>query len=106
MRYHHGYGCYSHGGWHQGYCGPGPEYGPPYGYGRGGGYGWDAPGDEPRPRGLRGRFGGGAGAGAQQSTAMQLEAYLESLRDEMRAIEQDLRDLRAAEGGPSDKPEA
>jgi hypothetical protein len=104
MRYHHDYGCYGHGGWHQGYCGPEPEYGPPFGYGRSWGYGSDAPIDEPRPRGLRGRFGGGAVA--RQSTATQIEGYLESLRDEMRAIEQDLRDLRASEGGPSDKPEA
>jgi hypothetical protein len=104
MRYHHGYGCYGHGGWHQGYCGPGPEYEPAYGYGRAWGYGWDAPVDEPRPRGLRGRFGGGAVA--RQSTATQLEGYLESLRDEMRAIEQDLSDLRAAEGGSADKPKA
>jgi hypothetical protein len=103
MRYHHGYGCYGHGGWHQGYCGPAPEYGPHYGYGGAGGYGWDAPVDEPRPRGLRGRFGGGV---ARQTTATQLEGYLESLKDEMRAIEQDLRDLRAADGGPADKPEA
>ena len=104
MRYHHGSGCYGHGGGHQGYCGPGPEFGPAYGFVRGGGYGWGAPGDDPRPRGLRGRFGGGAVA--RQSTATQLEGYLESLRDEMRAIEQDLRDLRAADGGSADKPEA
>ncbi len=103
MRYHHGYGCHGHGEWHQGYCGPGPEYGPAYGYGRGWGYGWDAPTDEPGPRGPRARFGGAA---PRQSTATQLEGYLESLRDEMRAIEQDLRDLRAAEGAPSARPEA
>jgi hypothetical protein len=104
MRYHHGYGCDGHGGWHQGYCGPGPDYGPPYGYGREWGYGWDAPVEEPRLRGLRGRLGGGALA--RQSTATQLEGYLESLRDEMRAIEQDLRDLRAAEGGSAERTEA
>ena len=103
MRYHRGYGCYGHGGWHQGYCGPGPEYGPTYGYGMGWGYGRDLPDEEPRPRSLRGRFSGGAVA--RRSTADQLEGYLESLRDEMRAIEQDLRDLRTAEGGSPDKPE-
>jgi hypothetical protein len=104
MNYHHGSGCSGHGGGHQGHCGPGSEFGPAYGYGRGGGCGWDAPGDDPRARGLRGRFGGGAVA--RRSTATQLEGYLESLRDEIRAIEQDLRDLRAAEGGSADKPEA
>jgi hypothetical protein len=103
MRYHHGHGC-DHGGWHQGYCDSGPEYGSSYGFERGWGHGWDAPVEVPRPRGLRGRFGGGAVA--RQSTATQLEGYLESLRDEMRAIEQDLRDLRAADGGSADTPEA
>jgi hypothetical protein len=106
VRYHHGCGCYGHGGWHQGYCGPEPEYGPAYGYGRSWNYGWDLllPDEEPRPRSVRGRFGGGAVA--RQATAAQLEGYLESLKDEMRAIEQDLRDLRTSESRPSDKPEA
>jgi hypothetical protein len=98
MRYHHGYGCYGHGGSYQG-CGP--DYGPAYGYGRGWGYGWDLPDEEPRPRSLRGRFGGGAVA--RRSTAAQLEGYLESLRDEMRAIEQDLSSLRTSEGGSSEQ---
>jgi|GEM_PF-1599865 hypothetical protein len=104
MRYHHGSGCSGHGGWHPGYCDPGPEFGPAYGYGRGAGYGWGAPGDEPRPRGPRGRFGGGGPA--RQSTETQLEGYLESLREEMRAIEQDLQDLRTSESSPRTKPEA
>ena len=104
MRHHHGYGCYGHGGWHQGYCGPGPECGPEYGYGRGWGYGWAPPDEYPWPRGLRGRFGGGAVP--RRSTVAQLEGYLESLRDEMRAIEQNLSDLRTAEGGSADKPKA
>jgi hypothetical protein len=91
MRYHHGCGCYGHGDTHWG-CGPGPVHGPGYGYGYG--YGWDAPDDDPRPYRRRGRFGG---AVARQSTATQLEAYLASLRDEIRAAEQDLRDLGMAE---------
>jgi hypothetical protein len=87
MRYHHGYGCYGHGGWHQG-CGPEPGYGPGPGYGYG--WGWDAPDEDPRPYRRRGRPGGTV---ARQTTAAQLEAYLASLRDEIRAAEQDLRDL-------------
>jgi hypothetical protein len=99
MRYHHLGGCYGHGGWYAGHCGPGPGYGP------GWGYGWDAPADEPRPHRLRrGRFGG---AGASRATAAtQLESYLASLRDEIRAIEQDLHDLQAEEGVLEGEPKA
>jgi hypothetical protein len=90
MRYHHGYGygCNGHGDPHWG-CAPGPGYGAGPGYG----WGWDAPDDDPRPYRRRGRFGGVV---ARQSTATQLESYLASLRDEIRAVEQDLRDLTAA----------
>ncbi len=91
MRYHHGYGCHSHEGpyWH---CGPRPVYD----RGPGFEYGWDAPEDFSRPNRRRGRFGG---TDSLQSTATRLERYLESLRDEMRAVEQDLRDLNASEDG-------
>ncbi len=89
MRYHHGcgYGCHGYDDWHWG-CGPEPGYGPRPGYG----WGWDAPDEDPRPYRRRGRRGG---AVARRSTATQLEAYLASLRDEIRAAEQDLRDLKA-----------
>ncbi len=88
MRYHHGSGSCGHGG---GHCGsePGPVYGPGSGYGSG----WVAP-DDPRLYRRRGRFGG---AVARRSTAAQLEGHLASLRDEIRAAEQDLRDLGPAE---------
>ncbi len=87
MRYHHGWGCYGHGGWHGG-CGSDPVYGPISGYGRG----WDAPDEDPRPYRRRGGLGTAA---ARRTTAAQLEAYLASLRDEIRAAEQDLHDLTA-----------
>jgi hypothetical protein len=76
MRYHHGYGCYGHEGWHRG-CGPEPRYGPGPGYGYG--WGWDSLDEDPRPYRWRGRPGG---AVAWRLTATQLEAYLASLRDE------------------------
>lgn len=87
MRYHHGYGCHGYGDPHWG-CGPGPGYGPGLGYG----WGWDAPDEDPRPYRRRGRLGA---AVARRTTVTQLEAYLASLRDEIRAAEQDLRDLTA-----------
>jgi hypothetical protein len=43
---------------------------------------------------------------ARRTTVTQLEAYLASLRDEIRAAEQDLRDLRAGEGGVEGGPTA
>jgi hypothetical protein len=92
MRYHHGYGCYGHGGGHWG-CGPEPAWGSGLGYGCGW---WDSPYDEPRPSARRGRIGG---AVPRRSTAAQLEAYLATLRDEMRAVEQDLSDLGSEEMG-------
>jgi hypothetical protein len=97
MRYHHGYGCYGHEGWHWG-CGPEPGYGPGPGYG----WGWDAPDEDPRSYRRRGRFGG---AVSRRTTAAQLETYLASLREEIRAAEQDLRDLRMTEeaGAGEDK---
>jgi hypothetical protein len=87
MRYHHGYGygCHGYDDPHLG-CGMGFDYGPRPGYG----WGWDAPDEDPRPYRRRGRPGGTV---ARQTTAAQLEAYLASLRDEIRAAEQDLRDL-------------
>lgn len=87
MRYHHGYGygCHGYDDRHWG-CGPGPGYGPEPGWGPG----WGAPDDDPRPYRRRGRLGG---AVPRRTAAAQLEAYLASLRDEIRAIEQDLRDL-------------
>lgn len=100
MRRHHGYGygCHGYDGWHWG-CGPEPGYGPRPGYGWG--WGWDAPDDDPRPYQRRGRLGG---AVARRSTAAQLEAYLASLRDEIGAVEQDLRDLGGTEdAGAEDK---
>lgn len=88
MRYHHGYGCH---GQEDPYlhCGPSPVYGrgPEFGYG------WDAREDLPRPNRRRGRFGG---VESIQATATRLDRYLESLRDEIRAVEQDLRDLAAS----------
>ncbi len=96
MRYHHGYGygCHGYEGWHGG-CGPGPGYGPGSAYGPGwDGPGWDGPDVDPRPYRRRGRLGG---AVARRSTSTQLEAYLASLRDEIRAVEQDLRDLGGTE---------
>jgi hypothetical protein len=93
MRYHHGYGCYGQAGWHGG-CGPEPGWGPGPGYG----YGWWEPYDDPLPYRRRTRPVGGA---ARRSTASRLEAYLASLRDEIRAVEQDLRDL----GGSDDAPD-
>lgn len=94
MRYHHACGCYSHGESHWG-CGPGPVYGPGSRYGSG----WDAP-DEPRPYRRRERFGGTVG---RRSTEAQLESYLASLRDEIRAVEQDLRDLAMpGDSGPGE----
>jgi hypothetical protein len=87
MRYHHGYGygCHGYDDWHWG-CGAGPGYGP----GPGRGYGWDAPYDDPRTYRRQGRLGG---VGPRRTTTAQLETYLSSLRDEMRAVEQDLLDL-------------
>jgi hypothetical protein len=97
MRYHHGYGCYGHGGWYGG-CGPEPGWGPGPGYG----YGWwDAPYDDPLPYRRRTRPMGGA---ARQSAASRLEAYVASLRDEIRAVEQDLRDLRESADDAPDRP--
>lgn len=87
MRYHHGYGyaCHGYDDWHLG-CGPGP------------GWGWDARDDDPRPSRRRGRPGGTV---PPRTAAAQLEAYLASLRDEIRAIEQDLRDLGSADDAGS-----
>jgi len=97
MRYHHDYGCYGHGGWHWG-CGPDQGYGPGPGYGYG--PGWASPDEDPRPYRRRGRLGGVA---PRRTTTAQLEAYLASLRDEMRAVEQDLRDLGITEdAGPGE----
>jgi len=92
MRYHHGYGCSGHGGGHW-CCGPEPAWG------SGSGCGWDwsdSPYDDPRPSARRGRLGG---AVPRRSTAAQLEAYLATLRDEMRAVEQDLSDLGSKDMG-------
>lgn len=96
MRYHHrdgdchGYGYY--GGWHD--CGDG------YRYGAARSCGPDLPFDEPRTYGFaRGRR---LGYSASRATGPQrLEVYLESLRDEMRVVEEDLRDLRGEGGEPA-----
>jgi hypothetical protein len=64
-------------------------YGP--GHGRGYGYG---------PR-VAGRCGGVS----PETTAAQLEAYLASLQDEVRAIETDLADLRAGGGQRAGQPQ-
>ncbi len=91
MRNHHGYGCYGHGGSHWG-CGVDPGYGPGPAYGYG--WAWDGPDEDPRPYRRRGRLGA---VSPRRTTAAQIEAYLASLRDEMRAVEQDLRDLGMAD---------
>ena len=98
MRYHHGYGCHGQEDpyWHCGSpqaCGRDPGFE----------YGWDALEDFPRSNGRRGRFGG---AESLQSSATRLERYLDSLRDEIRVVEQDLRDLAASEdaGARSEHP--
>jgi hypothetical protein len=88
MRYHHGYGCHGEGGWHYG-CGD-PYWGPRFGYC-----------DDPAPYPRRARLGGAFAA--RGSTAAQLETYLAGLRDEVRAVEQDLQDLQGSE---STAPEA
>lgn len=93
----HGHGHWGYGGWHGDCWGPGPGYG--YGYGcspR-----WDAEGwfAEPVIRGPYGRrmdIGRYAASRASRATATQLEAHLAALRDEARAIEADLAEVRAA----------
>lgn len=96
MRYHHYDDCHGY-GYHG--CG--------YGYGHGWRPAWaafpDDPFDAPGPYGFaRGRR---LGYSASRATTQQrLEGYLESLRDEMRAVEQDLQDLGSdaeKETGPS-----
>jgi hypothetical protein len=98
MRYHHGYGCHGQEDSHS-HCGPPPVYG----RGPGFEYGWDEREDFPRSNRRRGRFGG---VESLQATATRLERYLESLRDEIRAVEQDLRDLAASDdaGARSEDP--
>jgi len=92
--------CHGYDDWHWG-CGPEPGCRPRPGYG----YGWDwtLPDEDPRPYRRRGRPGG---AVARRTSAIQPEAYLASLRDEIRAAEQDLRNLRAEEGGAESRPTA
>jgi hypothetical protein len=89
MRYHHGYGCYGH-GWHWG-CGPDWAWGPAPDWA------WapDVPFDYPARYGRRGRLGGRAAS--RRSTLSQLEGYLASLQEEIRAVEEDIRDLAAQE---------
>jgi hypothetical protein len=95
MRYHHFDDCHGY-GYHG--CG--------YGYGHGWGPTWTAPDypfEAPVSYGLRRgrRLGYAASRGAAQQ---RLEGYLESLRDEMRAVEQDLQDLSSdaeKETGPA-----
>jgi hypothetical protein len=95
MRNHHGYGCYGP-GWHWG-CGS------DYGWGPGPDYGWDldAPLDYPRTyrRGMR--FGGRVAP--RRTTLSQLEGYLASLQEEIRAVEQDIRDLGDQETGSGEE---
>ncbi len=91
MRNHHRYGCYGH-GWHWG-CEP------DYGWGPAPDYGWgpEAPLDYPRTYRGRGRLGGRTTPG--RPTLSQLEGYLASLQEELRAVEQDIHDLGAQDAG-------
>jgi hypothetical protein len=95
MGCHHGYG-YEHGCWGPPWAdlAEGPGYGAGYalggfgpGYGRGYGY----------RRGAG--FGGVRGPLSREAAAAQLEAYLAGLRDEVRALEADLDELRGASSG-------
>jgi hypothetical protein len=81
MRYHHCSPWYGH-GWH---CGWGPGYD----------YDWG-------PADLSPWFNGPArgltrGASARRATLSDLEAYLTSLHEEIRAVERDIRDLHGTE---------
>jgi len=90
MRYHHGYGCHGGGGCYGG-CGD-LYWGSRTGY-------WD----EPTPYPRRPRLGGASAA--RLSRASQLEAYLADLRDEMRAVEEDLAGIRSGEGQTRGTPD-
>ena len=80
MRYHNCGPGYGH-GWHCGW-GPGPEYD------------WGAP---PWPYPYRQRPGFGLRGVSRRSALSEMEDYLASLREEARAIEQDIRELAASE---------
>ena len=92
-----GHGCWGPGdrwGWQGGWePGSGYGYGPGYGWGPGHGYGRSVAYGRP--------FAGRPRAASQEAAAMELEAYLTSLKDEVRAIEADLAELRV-----SGEPEA
>jgi hypothetical protein len=81
MRYHHCSSWYGH-GWNCG-CGPGYDYD------------W-GPAD-PAPWTYRPAGGFVRGAPARRATPSDLEAYLASLREEIRAVEQDIRNLAGSE---------
>jgi hypothetical protein len=87
MGCYHGHGYQGHGCWGSGECRGGwrewEGYGPGYGHGRGYGYGYGP------------SFAGRYGALSRESAAAQLEAYLVSLKDEVRALEADLAEMRA-----------
>ena len=96
MGCYHGHGYEGQGCWGPGECHGGRQewegYGPGYSHGRGYGY---------RPS-----FAGRYEAVSRESAADQLEAHLASLRDEIRAIEVDLAEMRAGgEQGTSAAPQ-
>ncbi len=94
----HGHGCWGPGWWDAGYgCGPGHGCGPGYGYGAG--YGHDRS-YGPRYRSGR-RRSGRYPTVSREAAAAEMETYLASLRDEIRAVESDLADIAggAAETG-------
>ena len=112
MGCHHGYG-YGHGCWGPSWAewaeapGYGQGYGPGYGlgaygpgYGPGYGHGAYGPGQGRGYAYRRGAgFEGARGPLSREATAAQLEAYLAGLRDEVRALEADLEELRGASSG-------
>ena len=93
----HGHGHWGYGGWHGDCWGPGPGSCYEYGFGPR----WDEEGWFAEPF-IRGPWGRRAGMGryaasrASRATAAQLEAHLAALRDEVRALEADLAEMRAA----------
>jgi hypothetical protein len=108
----HGHGHWGHGCWSGECWGPGPGYwyAPHAGWAAGPGPWWAAepPLAEPVGRGPYARRAGYrryAGPVSPSTAAAQLEAYLASLRDEVRAVEADLAALRGADEGTT-RPDA
>jgi len=106
----HGHGHWGYGGWHGNCWEPGPGHCYDYGYGHGPGWDEEARFAEPFVRGPYGRRTSmgryAAGRASQATTTAQLEAHLAALRDEVRAVEADLAETRAAgERAESPDPE-